>query len=68
MTHVPEYIMQTQHSLGETSDQIIEASHQYVNKRFERSNYKVKDVTNPMHGEKLLHGVKHINSYNAVTK
>ena len=68
VTHVPEYIMETHHSLGQTSDQIIESSHQYINKRFDRSNYKVKDVTNPIHGENLLKGVKHINTYNAVTK
>ena len=77
VTHMPEYFMETQHSLGQTSDQIIESSHQYINKRFDRSNYKVKDVTNPIHGENLLKGVKHIkhimgvkhiNTYNAVTK
>ena len=62
------HIMETQHSPGQTSDQIIESSHQYINKRFDRSNYKVKDVTNPIHGENLLKGVKHINTYNAVTK
>ena len=64
-THVPEYIEETRLSLGQTSDQIIEASHQHVNKRFMGSNYFVKNVDNPSHGEKLL---KHINSYNATTK
>ena len=67
-THVPEYIEETRLSLGQTSDQIIESSHQYVNKRFMGSNYFVKNVENPSHGEKLLKGLKHINSYNATTK
>ena len=68
VTHVPEYIQETRLSLGQTSDQLIEASHQYVNKRFQGSNYYVKNVENPLHGEKLLKGVNHINSYNATTK
>ena len=45
-THVPEYIEETRLSLGQTSDQIIESSHQYVNKRFMDSNYFVKNVEN----------------------
>ena len=68
VTHVPEYIQETRLSLGQTSDQLIEASHQHVNKRFQGSNYYVKNVENPLHGEKLLKGVNHINSYNATTK
>ena len=68
ITHVPEYIMETKLSLGQTSDQLIEASHQYVNKRFNSSHYKINNVDSPMHGKKLLHGLHHINAYNFVTK
>ena len=68
IAHVPEYIQETRLSLGQTSDQLIEASHQHVNKRFQGSNYTVKDIENPLHGEKLLKGVHHINYYNAITK
>ena len=39
-------------------------SHQYVEKRFMRSGYKVKDVTNPSHAKQLERGVKHVNCYN----
>ena len=38
--------------------------HQYVDKRLTRSNYIVKDITSDIHGEKLLKGIHHINSYN----
>ena len=68
ITLIPEYIEETRLSLGQTSDQLIEASHQHVNKRFQVSNYTVKDVENPLHGEKLLKGIHHINSYNVITK
>ena len=47
VSHVPDYIDLTQFSLGQTSDQLIEASHQYVNKRFMGSRYFVKNLENP---------------------
>ena len=66
--HVPEYIRENKLSLGQTSDQLIESCHQYVNKRFQNSHYKVKNVNNPQHGSKLLKGLNHINAYNSMTK
>ena len=68
VTHVPEYIKERKHSLGQSSDKLIEATHQYVNKTFTNSQYKINNVENPLHGTKLLKGVKHINSYNSLNK
>ena len=65
--HVPDYIRENKLSLGQTSDQVIESSHQYVNRRFNNSNYKVNNVENPNHGSKLLKGLNHINSYHSFT-
>ena len=62
--HVKFYFQQTGKSLGFYTDQLIEAMHQYVDKRLTRSNYVVKDVTSDIHGEKLHKGINHINSYN----
>ena len=66
--HVPEYIRENKLSLGQTSDQLIEACHQYVNKRFQNSHYKVNNVDNPQNGSNLLKGLNHINAYNSLTK
>ena len=66
--HVPEYIREKKLSLGQTSDQVIEASHQFVNKRFQNSKYTINNTEHPNHGKKLLKGMHHINSYNSLTK
>ena len=68
VAHVPDYIVFSKIPLGQTSDQLIEAMHQYVNRRFLGSRYTVNNVENESHGEKLLKGTHHINSYNAITK
>ena len=62
--HLKYYFKETGTSLGYYTDQLIEAMHQYVNKRFTNSNYYVKDITSDINGEKLFKGVNHINSYN----
>ena len=46
----------TGESLTKTSDQTIEAAHQFVDKVIQRSSYAVKDVTCKEHGDKLLQG------------
>ena len=66
--HVPDYIREKKLSLGQTSDQVIEASHQFVNKRFQNSKYTVNNVDHPSHGKKLLKGIHHVNSYNSLTR
>ena len=66
--HVPEYIREKKLSLGQTSDQVIEASHQFVNKRFQNSKYTINNTEHPSHGKKLLKGMHHVNSYNSLTK
>ena len=66
--HVPEYLRENKLSLGQTSDQLIEASHQFVNKRFTNSKYTINNVDYPSHDKKLLKGLNHINSYNSLTR
>ena len=41
VSHVPEYILENKLALGQTSDQVIEATHQFVNKRLQGSRYWV---------------------------
>ena len=64
LNDINNYFQQTGKSLGFYTDQLIEAMHQYVDKRLTRSNYVVKDITSDIHGENLLKGVNHINTYN----
>ena len=49
--------------LGYVSDQTVEMCHQIVNNRFTKSNYYVKAVESDKHGENLLRGALHVNSY-----
>ena len=62
--HVSEYIDDNNLSLGRTSDQVIESTHQHTNKLFTRSKYHVKDISSPAHKKGLKNGVNHYNSYN----
>ena len=64
MSHVAEYVENSNLSLGRTSDQLIESTHQHTNKIFQRSRYFVKDVSSPAHKKGLKNGVNHYNSYN----
>ena len=64
ISHVPQYIRLTGKSLGHVTDQTIENCHQLVNRRMERSKYYVKAVESDTHGENLLKGILHVNSYN----
>ena len=61
--HVPEYVDKNNWSLGKTSDQLIESTHQHTNKIFKRSRYFVKDVSSPAHKNGVKNGVNHYNSY-----
>ena len=60
-----EYFDEVGESLTKTTDQLVESAHQYTHKSLVRGNYIVKDVTSPQHGDKLLRGILHLNSYNA---
>ena len=64
MDHSQDYINETRKPLGHVNDQLVEASHAYVNKRLVNSNYNVKDVTSDIHAEKLRMCILHINSFN----
>ena len=42
-------------------DQVVEAMHQFTDKRLSRSNYFGKDINSDIQGESLLKGINHIN-------
>ena len=58
------YFQSTGKSLGFYTDQLVEAMHQYTDKRLTQSNYHVKDIHSDIHGEKLHNEINHLNSYN----
>ena len=62
--HVITYIQKRGQSLGATTDQVIERFHQRTERRFTASNYKVKDISSDLQGEKLLLGTLDLNTYN----
>ena len=63
-THVAQYIELTGKPLGYVTDQTIENAHQLVNRRMERSQYYVKSLNSDSHGQNLLKGILHVNTYN----
>ena len=65
-SHLKTYFNTTKKSLGYYTDQLIEAMHQHAESVFSDSNYNVKDLSSDKHGEKLLAGVHHLNSYNLI--
>ena len=62
-SHVLDYIKLTGKTLG-SLDQCIESVHQYFDQRLMSSNYKVKEKSSDVAGDKLLKLVLHFNSYN----
>ena len=62
--HLKLYFQQTGKSLGFYTDQLVEAMHQYTDRRITNSNYFVKDINSDIQGENLLKGINHIDSYN----
>ena len=54
----------TGEGLGQVDDGVVEAMHQFLDKRMRISNYVVKNLESEAHGEKKLKLVLHINSYN----
>ena len=63
-SHFKFYFRSTGKSLGFYTDQLVEAMHQYTDKRLTKSNYVVKDLLSDIHAEKLYGGINHLNSYN----
>ena len=51
-----DYYNETGESLTKTTDQTVEAAHQWLDKLLRRSNYWVKDALSARHGELLLKG------------
>ena len=64
MGNLKNILHQTGKSLGFYTDQLVEAMHQYTDRRITNSNYFVKDINSDIQGENLLKGINHINSYN----
>ena len=62
--HLQTYLDETSKSLGECTDQTIEALHQVVNRTFTNSKYYIKYLDSEKHSEIFLDGIMHVNSYN----
>ena len=62
--HIADYCHEFGVSLGQCSDQTVEAIHQAVNQRFLNSKYYIKFTDSDKQGEKLFYGIMHVNSYN----
>ena len=62
--HLEDYLNIIGEGLGEVDDGVVEAMHQFLEKRMRISNYFVKQLESEGHGEKKLKLVLHINSYN----
>ena len=66
MEHIADYCDEFGVSLGQCSDQTIEAVHQVVNQIFSSSKYYIKFTEHDKQGEKLINGIMHVNSYNVL--
>ena len=62
--HLEDYLDMTGEGLGQVDDGVVEAMHQFLDKRMRVSNYVVKNLESEAHGEKKLKLVLHINGYN----
>ena len=64
MDHLENYFDMSDTTLIKTTDDLCENIHQNLEKRLMHSFYKVKDVLNSSHGDRLCRAVKHLNAYN----
>ena len=64
MEHIADYCHEFGVSLGQFSDQTIEAVHQVVNQRFLNLKYYIKFTDSDKQGEKLFNCIMQINSFN----
>ena len=62
--HLEDLLDMTGEGLGEVDDGVVEAMHQFLEKRMRISNYFVKNLESEAHDEKKLKLVLHTNSYN----
>ena len=51
ITHIPEYIEKSEYRLGMASDQAVEAMHQELGRRMEKSMYAIKAVYTTVQGK-----------------
>ena len=63
MDHLETYFDETSKSLGECTDQTIEALHQVVNRTFTNFKYYIKYLDSDKHSKKMLDRIMHVNSY-----
>ena len=61
--HLEDQLDMTGEGLGEVDDGVVEAMHQFLDKRMRLSNYIVKKLESEAHGEKKLKLVLHIKRY-----
>ena len=62
--YLEDQLEMTGKGLGEVDDGVVEAMHQYLDKRMKISNYTVKNFGSKTHGDKKLKLVLHVNGYN----
>lgn len=62
--HLEDQLDMTGEGLGEVDDGVVEAMHQYLDKRMRIGNYTVKNLESEAHGKKKLKLVLHVNGYN----
>ena len=58
--HLEDYLDITGESLADVDDGVVEAMHQYLDKRMSLSNYWVKNLESEAHGKKKLRLVLHM--------
>ena len=61
--HLEDCLDMTGEGLGQVDDGVVEAMHQFLDKRMRISNYVVKNLESKAHSEKKLKLVLHINGY-----
>ena len=54
----------TGEGLGEVDDGVVEAMHQYLDKRSKYCNYLIKNLEKNAHGDKKLKLLWQVNGYN----
>ena len=63
LDHLSDYFDLTGNTFINHTDELGESMHLHIHKRLAASNYVVRNIKNPLHGEKLLSCVIHHNSY-----
>ena len=62
LDHVEDYFNDVGLTLFKVTDEMVESCHQYLHKRFMKSYFITKDLSNSSHGDRLYRAVRHHNS------